>query len=51
MAIAPVNNEAFLREVDEQVRLDTAQRFWKRWGIALVALGVAALLGFGGWLW
>ena len=51
MAIAPVNNEAFLREVGEQVRLDTAQRFWKRWGLALIALAVAALLGFGGWLW
>ena len=51
MALPPQTNEAFLREVDEQVRLETAAQFWKRWGIALVAAFVAVLLGFAGYLW
>ncbi|UVO54493.1 tetratricopeptide repeat protein [Sphingomonas sp. SUN039] len=51
MALPPQTNEAFLREVDEQVRLDTAARFWKRWGRILIGAVVAALLAFGGYLW
>ncbi|MEP6786666.1 MAG: tetratricopeptide repeat protein [Sphingomonadales bacterium] len=51
MAIAPQSNEAFLREVDEQVRLDTAQRFWQRWGKWVIALFVAALVALGAGLW
>ena len=51
MAIAPQNNEAFLREVDEQVRIDTAQRFWKRWGAILIGLVITGLAVLGGWLW
>jgi hypothetical protein len=51
LALTPQTDAAFLREVDEQVRLDTAARFWKRWGKILVAAVVAALIGFAGWLW
>ncbi len=51
MALTPQTDAAFLREVDEQVRLDSATRFWKRWGLIVVALVVAALLALGGWLW
>lgn len=51
MALPPQTNEAFLREVDEQVRLDSAARFWKRWGRAVIAALVAALLALGGYLW
>jgi hypothetical protein len=51
LALPPQTNEAFLREVDEQVRLDTAARFWKRWGIAVIVAIVAALIAFGGYLW
>lgn len=52
MARTPTTtNEEFLREVDEQVRLDTAKRFWERWGKGVIALVVAALLGLAGWLW
>lgn len=51
MALSPETNEAFLREVDEQVRLDTAARVWKSWGRVLIGAVVAALLGFGGYLW
>lgn len=51
MALPPQTNEAFLREVDEQVRLDSAARFWKRWGRALIAALIAALVALGGFLW
>jgi hypothetical protein len=51
LALTPQSNEAFLREVDEQVRLDTAARFWKRWGKAVIALVVIALAALGGYLW
>lgn len=51
MALPPQTNEAFLREVDEQVRLDTAARFWKRWGVAVIVAVVAALIALGGYLW
>lgn len=51
MASTPPNNEAFLREVDEELRRDQLNRFGKRWGIALIGVVVAALIVFGGWLW
>ena len=52
MARTPTTiNEEFLREVDDQVRIDTAQRFWKRWGLIVVGAVVVALLALGGWLW
>ena len=50
MALTPQNNEAFLREVDEELRRDQALDFWKRYGLWL-AIGIAAaLLAFGGYL-
>jgi hypothetical protein len=51
LALTPQNNEAFLREVDEQVRLDAAARFWKQWGRVLIGAVIAALVGFAGYLW
>lgn len=51
MGLPPQTNEAFLREVDEQVRLDTAARFWKRWGRVLIGAVVAGLVAFGAYLW
>lgn len=50
MAQPPVN-EAFLREVDEELRRDQATAIWKRYGIALIGAVVAGLLAFAGWLW
>jgi hypothetical protein len=44
-------NEAFLREVDEQLRLDQALSVWKRFGRWIVAAVLAALAAFAGWLW
>jgi len=51
LALPPQTNEAFLREVDEQVRLDSAARFWKRWGRTVIAAVIAALIALGGYLW
>ncbi len=51
MALTPQNNDAFFREVDDQLRAEQMATFWKRYGriaIAVVLLGLAA---FGGYLW
>ncbi|MGJ3625900.1 tetratricopeptide repeat protein [Sphingomonas sp. MMS24-JH45] len=50
MALTPQNNEAFLREVDDELRREQAAALWRRWGrIAIVAL-VVALAAYGAWL-
>lgn len=51
MAITPVNNDAFFREVDDELRRDRATRVWQRWGLWIVAAIVAGLAAFGGWLY
>lgn len=51
MALSPESNEAFLREVDDEVRRDRLVSFWKRWGIAIGVAIVAGLAAFGGWLY
>lgn len=51
MALPPQSDEAFLREVDEELRRDQMTNFWRRYGrlmLILVALGLAL---FGGYLW
>lgn len=51
MALTPQNDEAFLREVDEELRRDRMGQLWRRYGriaIALLVLGLAAL---GAFLW
>ena len=51
MALPPATNEAFLREVDEELRRDQIADAARRWGrIAIVAV-LAALAAFGGWLY
>ena len=50
MALTPQDNEAFFREVDEALRQDQLTSFWTRHGRLLIALVVAGLLAFGGWL-
>ncbi|NJC32625.1 hypothetical protein GGR88_000099 [Sphingomonas jejuensis] len=52
MALTPQNNEAFLREVDEELRRDNVTNFWRRYGLlvaAAVVLGLAALAGWMIW--
>lgn len=50
MAIAPQNNQAFLREVDEELRRDQLAGFWTRYGRWLLVAVVAGLLAFAGFL-
>ncbi|WP_174279343.1 hypothetical protein [Sphingomonas bacterium] len=52
MAKPPVPaNDAFLREVDDELRRDELVAAWRRWGrVGIVAL-LVALAAFAGWLW
>lgn len=51
MALTPQNSDAFLREVDEELRREQLLNFWKRWGrLIAVAIGLF-LLAFGAFLW
>ena len=55
MALTPTDkragsDEAFLREVDDAVRASDLTNFWTRYGRWLLALLVAGLLAFGGWI-
>ncbi|MBN8849750.1 MULTISPECIES: tetratricopeptide repeat protein [unclassified Sphingomonas] len=52
MALTPQSNEAFLREVDDELRRDQALDFWRRYGrwlIAAIVLGLGAFAGFLFW--
>lgn len=51
MARTPQTNEAFLREVDEELRRDDLARLWKSWGRILIGVVAVGLIAFGGWLW
>ncbi|MDQ2891742.1 MAG: tetratricopeptide repeat protein [Pseudomonadota bacterium] len=51
MAVTPNSNEAFVREVDDELRRDKMAEFGKRWGIAVVVAVVVALCAFGGYLY
>lgn len=51
MAITPHSDEAFLREVDEELRRDQLAGFWTRWGRWVVGGIVAALAVFAGVLY
>jgi hypothetical protein len=51
LARTPQTNEAFLREVDEELRRDDMARLWRRWGRVLVGVIAVGLIAFGGWLW
>lgn len=50
MALTPQSNEAFLREVDDELRRDQALDFWRRYGRWLVAAVVVGLAAFAGLL-
>ncbi|ODP37414.1 tetratricopeptide repeat protein [Sphingomonas turrisvirgatae] len=52
MALSPQSNEAFLREVDEELRRDQALHVWRnygRWIIGAVILGLIAFASFLYW--
>lgn len=46
MALTPQNNEAFLREVDDELRREQLATVWQRYGRWIVAAVVAALVVF-----
>lgn len=50
MALTPQNNEAFLREVDEELRRDQAAALWRRWGRVAIVVLVLALAAFAAFL-
>lgn len=51
MALTPQNNDAFVREVDDELRRDKAEHFMRRYG-RLVIVGVGLLLiASAGWLY
>lgn len=50
MALTPQNSEAFLREVDDELRRDQALSVWRRYGRMIVAAIVVALLAFAAFL-
>ena len=51
MALRPVDNETFYREVDEELRRDRMMTLWRRYGKLVIAAVVLllALLAFGIW--
>ncbi|MCP3733967.1 tetratricopeptide repeat protein [Sphingomonas sp. RP10(2022)] len=51
MALTPQNNEAFLREVDDELRRDQLMTFWERYGRWTIAAVVVALAAFAGFLY
>lgn len=51
MALSPQSNEAFLREVDEELRKDQALHVWRNYGRWIIAAVIAGLIAFGGWLY
>ncbi|MDH7639475.1 tetratricopeptide repeat protein [Sphingomonas oryzagri] len=51
MALTPVNNEAFIREVDEEVRREQTAKLARRYGVIVGVIVLLALAAFGGTLW
>jgi hypothetical protein len=51
LAIKPVSNETFYREVDEELRRDQLASVWKRYGWAIVGGIVLLLAIIGGVIW
>lgn len=51
MALTPQNSDAFIREVDEELRRDQIFGFWQRYGRLVAALIGIGLIAFGGFLY
>lgn len=51
MAETPSASDAFLREVDDAVKRDQLEDFWRRFGRWIAAAVVVGLAAFGGWLY
>lgn len=51
MALTPTENEAFLREVDDNLRRDQMTALARRWGILIGGLVIVALIALAAFLW
>jgi hypothetical protein len=51
LALRPVDNESFYREVDEELRRDQMKTYWERFGKLVIAAVLLALAAIGGYLW
>lgn len=51
MAIKPTNNDAFFREVDEELRKEQLSGWWKRYGIIAIVAVILLVAAIGGYLW
>jgi hypothetical protein len=51
LAVTPKENEAFYREVDEELRREQVSRAMRRYGVAAAILLLLFLGGLGGYLW
>ena len=51
MAIKPVDNETFYREVDEELRRDQMRSWWSRYGKLAIAGVILLLAAIGGFIW
>jgi hypothetical protein len=50
LAQAPEPNEAFLREVDDELRRDQAMQLWRRWGRIAIGAIIIGLIALAAWL-
>jgi hypothetical protein len=51
LALRPADNEAFYREVDEELRRDQLKTYWERFGKLAIAGIVLVLALIGGFIW
>ncbi len=51
MALTPQNNDAFIREVDDELRREQMSHIGRRYGLWIVGAVLLALAAFGGWTW
>jgi hypothetical protein len=51
LALTPQNNDAFFREVDDEVRRERVEKAARRYGVIAGVVVLLALIAFGGTLW
>ena len=51
MAIKPVDNETFYREVDEELRREQLKTTWQRYGLWIIAAVILFLAAIAGYLY
>ncbi|KQM98802.1 tetratricopeptide repeat protein [Sphingomonas sp. Leaf25] len=51
MALTPQNNDAFIREVDDELRREQMSHIGRRYGLWIIGAVLLALVAFGGWTW